>query len=90
MLSRTLAALAFAIPAHAADRATLDRCEHRLSACHDECRAQKTSAQCNAACTTSLCDGISWTETYQEFADRQIEYHAEIYTGFQGLDKVRK
>ncbi len=80
-----IAALAFAAgfePAHAEDRAALDRCEAKLSSCYESCKAKKSGQLCNEQCSTVLC-GFAWREGYGRFIDRRIEETAQ--TKFPGL-----
>ncbi len=80
-----ISALAFAAgfePAHAEDRAALDRCEVKLSACYEICKTEKPSLLCNEQCSTVLC-GFAWREGYGRFIDRRIEETAG--TGLPGL-----
>ena len=80
-----IAVLAFAAgfePAGAEDRATLDRCEAKLSTCYDTCKAEKPAGLCNAQCSTALC-GLPWRESFGGFIDRRVEEVAG--TGLTGL-----
>ena len=80
-----IAALAFAAgfePAGAEDRAILDRCEAKLTACYDTCKAEKPAQLCNVQCSTVLC-GLAWRESFGAFQDRRIEETAS--TGLPGI-----
>ena len=59
-------------PSKAEDRKTLDRCEAKLSACYEVCKAEKPASLCNVQCSTALC-GLPWRESYSGFIDRRIE-----------------
>lgn len=69
-------------PSSAEDRKTLDRCEAKLTACYDTCKAEKPAGLCNVQCSTVLC-GLPWQEPFGVFIDRRIEEKAK--TSLPGL-----
>jgi hypothetical protein len=70
----------------------LDRCETKLSACYESCKASGTRADiCNNRCSTDLC-GLHWRESFGAFIDRRIEENAapQFRYVFIGLSRFRR